>query len=90
MRVPVLSSRVLKPGGHVLILDKFVDQGETAWLRRALNLLSQHIATRLDVIFEEVLEGVPGLKWERDLPVLAGGWLVVYWLGQKRSGRMPE
>ncbi|BCT66722.1 methyltransferase domain-containing protein [Nitrosospira sp. NRS527] len=68
------TARVLKPGGHVLILDKFLKPGETAWLRRALNLLSQHIVTRLDVIFEEVLEGVPELKMETDVPVLAGGW----------------
>ena len=68
------SARVLKPGGSVLILDKFLKPGETAWVRRTLNLLSQHIVTRLDVVFEEVLAGVPELKVEADMPVLAGGW----------------
>lgn len=68
------TARVLKPGGSVLILDKFLKPGETAWLRRTLNLLSQHVVTRLDVIFEEVLEAVPELKMETDVPVLAGGW----------------
>lgn len=68
------SVRVLKPGGSVLILDKFLKPGETAWVRRTLNLLSQHIVTRLDVVFEEVLAGVPELKVAADVPVLAGGW----------------
>lgn len=68
------TARVLKPGGSVLILDKFLKPGETAWVRRTLNLLSQHIVTRLDVVFEEVLAGVPELKAEADAPALAGGW----------------
>lgn len=68
------TARVLKPGGSVLILDKFLKPGETAWIRRTLNLLSRHIVTRLDVVFEEVLAGVPELRLERDVPVLAGGW----------------
>ena len=67
-------ARVLKPGGRVLILDKFLKPGETAWIRRTLNLLAQHTVTRLDVVFEEVLAGVPGLRLEADVPVLAGGW----------------
>ena len=68
------TARVLKPGGSVLILDKFLKPGETAWVRRTLNLLSRHIVTRLDVVFEDVLAGVPELKVEADAPVLAGGW----------------
>lgn len=68
------TERVLKPGGSVLILDKFLKPGETAWIRRTLNLLSQHIVTRLDVIFEEALADVPQLKLKADVPVLAGGW----------------
>jgi len=68
------AARVLKPGGRMLILDKFLQPGETAWLRRALNPLVRRVATRLDVVFEEVLAGVPGLKLEADVPVLAGGW----------------
>ena len=68
------TARVLKPGGSVLILDKFLKPGETAPLRRMLNLLSRHLVTRLDVVFEEVLAGVPELKVASDMPVLAGGW----------------
>lgn len=68
------TARVVKPGGSVLILDKFLKPGERAFLRRLLNPLAAQIATRLDVVFEEVLAGIPGLKLESDIPVLANGW----------------
>lgn len=68
------TARVLKPGGRILILDKFLKPNETAWLRRALNPLVRRVATRLDVVFESVLAEVPDLKLETDVPVLAGGW----------------
>ncbi|HET7060652.1 MAG TPA: class I SAM-dependent methyltransferase [Nitrosospira sp.] len=68
------TARVLKPGGKVLILDKFLKPGETAWFKRTLNVLSQHLVTRLDVVFERVLTTAPELKVEADVPVLAGGW----------------
>jgi phosphatidylethanolamine/phosphatidyl-N-methylethanolamine N-methyltransferase len=68
------TARVVKPGGNILILDKFLKPGETAWIRQTLNLLVQHMVTRLDVVFEEVLADVPRLKLEADMPVLAGGW----------------
>lgn len=68
------SSRVLKPGGKVMVLDKFLKRGEPAGLRRVLNKVSQHVVTRLDVIFEDVLDSVQGLRLEEDVPVLAGGW----------------
>ena len=68
------TARVLKTGGHILLLDKFLRRNERAWFRRALNPLAARIATRLDVVFEDVLESVPGLKVESDVPVLANGW----------------
>lgn len=68
------TARVLKPGGSVLILDKFLRPGQRAPLRRALNLISRHIATRLDVVFEEVLARVPDLRVHSDQPAFAGGW----------------
>jgi ubiquinone/menaquinone biosynthesis C-methylase UbiE len=68
------SSRVLKPGGKVLVLDKFLKRGEPAGFRRLLNTVTQHLVTRLDVIFEDVLDRVQELRLEEDAPVLAGGW----------------
>lgn len=68
------AARVLKPGGTIILLDKFLRHGQTAPLRRLLTPLSRRIATRMDVIFEEVLREVPELELVSDAPMLAGGW----------------
>ena len=67
-------ARVLKPGGTALVLDKFLRRAERAWLRRALNPLARRIATRTDVVFEDVLAASPALRLIDDKPALAGGW----------------
>lgn len=43
-------------------------------VRRGLNTLLRHIATRTDVVFEEVLSGSQDLHVLNDDPALAGGW----------------
>lgn len=68
------TARVVKEGGHVLVLDKFLRPGQGAWIRRALSPLAGRIATRLDVVFEDVLARVPQLGVEADQPAMAGGW----------------
>jgi len=68
------AARVLKPGGRILLLDKFLRRGQRAWLRRSLSPLVGRMATRLDVVFEDVLEAVPGLHVLSDQPALARGW----------------
>jgi ubiquinone/menaquinone biosynthesis C-methylase UbiE len=74
------AARVLKPGGTIIIFDKFLRHGQPAWLRRALNPLSRRFATRMDVVFEDVLHevgarrAVPLLRVVSDVPLLAGGW----------------
>ena len=68
------AARVLKPGGTIIILDKFLRPQQHAWLRRALNPLSRRLATRLGVGFEEGLREAPSLQLVGDEPLLAGGW----------------
>ena len=68
------TARVLRPGGTVLVFDKFLKPGEPARWKRALNPLVRRIATRLDVVFEEVQDAAPQLEVVSDEPALAGGW----------------
>lgn len=67
-------ARVLKPGGRLLVFDKFLRRGQPAVLRRLANPLLRRVATRLDVVFEDLLPAAPGLIVEDDRPALAGGW----------------
>lgn len=68
------TARVVRPGGTILVFDKFLRQGERGAFRRALNPLTRRVATRLDVVFEELLGAVSGLERTHDEAVLAGGW----------------
>jgi phosphatidylethanolamine/phosphatidyl-N-methylethanolamine N-methyltransferase len=66
--------RILRPGGQVLVFDKFLRHGQTALLRRLANPLLRRVATRLDVVFETVLAAAPLLQVESYEPALIGGW----------------
>ena len=68
------TARVVKPGGAILVFDKFLRHGERSWWKLALNPLTRRIATRLDVVFEELLAATDSLERLRDEPALAGGW----------------
>ena len=68
------AARVTRAGGTLLVLDKFLPPGRPAPLRRLLSPLAGRIATRLDVVFEDVLAEVRGLKVVSDEPVAVGGW----------------
>lgn len=66
--------RVLKPGGKIYLFDKFLRPGQLAIARRLLNIFIRHVATRTDVIFEDVLKSCPQLEVTDDEPALAKGW----------------
>lgn len=68
------AARVVRPGGYLLVLDKFLRRGQIALLRRALNPFASRLATRLDVVFEDTLAQVPNLLVISDEPALASGW----------------
>lgn len=67
-------ARVVRPGGTIHILDKFLRPGQTAPLRRWFSPLLGRLATNTDVVFEEVLASCPGLELVRDEPDLGRGW----------------
>ena len=68
------AARVTRPGGTLLVLDKFLERGHRAPLRRLLSPFAGRIATRLDVVFEDVLQTVPELGVTSDRPAAAAGW----------------
>jgi ubiquinone/menaquinone biosynthesis C-methylase UbiE len=68
------ADRVLRKNGSIYILDKFLRPGQLAPIRRGLNAVLRHIATRTDVVFEDVLSTTADLHVVSDEPALAGGW----------------
>ena len=68
------AARVVRPGGTLLVFDKFLRPGEPARWRRLVNPLLRRVATRFDVVFEDALGHAPSLDRQSDEPVLAGGW----------------
>jgi len=55
------------------VFDKFLRRGEAGW-KRVLNPLTRHVATRLDVVFEDVLDTVGGFDVKLNEAALASGW----------------
>ena len=79
-------ARLLKPGGKVLIFDKFLRPGQSAPLRRLANPLIRRLATRLDVVFEDTLRHTPTLHLVHDQPTIAGGWFRLIQLHRRGCG----
>ncbi len=68
------AARVLKPGGTVILFDKFLQPQQLAPIRRLFNVFTRRFATRMDVVFEEVLHATPELEVVSNVPMLANGW----------------
>ena len=68
------AARVTRRGGTLLVLDKFLTDARAAPLRRLLSPLAGRIATRLDVVFDDVLAEVPELSVLSNEPAAAAGW----------------
>jgi phosphatidylethanolamine/phosphatidyl-N-methylethanolamine N-methyltransferase len=68
------AARVLKPGGTIILFDKFLQPNQLAPIRRLFNIFTRRFATRMDVVFEEVLRAAPELEVVSDVPMLANGW----------------
>ncbi|RLA08775.1 MAG: phosphatidylethanolamine N-methyltransferase [Gammaproteobacteria bacterium] len=67
-------SRVLKKDGKIIIIDKFLQKNQPAPIRRFLSPLVGKIATRLDVVFEDLLDNTPALKLIKKEPLLGSDW----------------
>lgn len=68
------AQRVLKPGGYILVLDKFLRPGQLALLRRMINPLTKRLATQTNIVFEKLLLECPQLETIEDVPALGNGW----------------
>jgi ubiquinone/menaquinone biosynthesis C-methylase UbiE len=68
------AARVLKPGGTIILLDKFLQPRQRAPLRRLFSVITRRFVTSMDLVFEEVLRAAPQLAVVSDEPALAGGW----------------
>jgi phosphatidylethanolamine/phosphatidyl-N-methylethanolamine N-methyltransferase len=66
------ANRVLKPKGKLLIFDKFLKPNQFAPIRRFISPLIARIATRTDVVFEELQH--TDLTVINDKPALLRGW----------------
>ena len=73
-RVLVEAARVLRASGRVLVLDKFLRPGQRAPIRRLISPLLGLLATRTDVVLEQVLAQALELEMVSDQPALASGW----------------
>jgi ubiquinone/menaquinone biosynthesis C-methylase UbiE len=67
-------ARVLKPGGTIVLFDKFLHPHQHAPVRRMLNFFTRRFATRMDVVFEETLAARPELEVVSNVPMLGNGW----------------
>jgi ubiquinone/menaquinone biosynthesis C-methylase UbiE len=68
------TAQAVRPGGRIVVFDKFVRGTHTPWALRAANVVTRVLFTDITRRFEEILErsGAP-LQVEHDAPAFAGG-----------------
>jgi ubiquinone/menaquinone biosynthesis C-methylase UbiE len=68
------AARVLRPGGRVVVFDKFARSRRPSAALRLVNLITRPLATDVTRSFEDIFErsAVP-LRGESDQPALLGG-----------------
>jgi len=74
--------RVLRPGGRIVVFDKFLPDGtEPIWGRRLANLVSTRLGTDLNRRLGDILSGLP-CEVAHDEPSILGGMYRVVLLRQ--------
>ena len=70
--------RVLRPGGRVVVLDKFAPEGRTPSLaRQLLNLLTRVLGTAINRKLSDILASAPCQVISDEPSILAGQYRVV-------------
>ena len=66
--------QVLRPGGRIVIFDKFLpESGELTWRRRMLGRIMSVIGTDPNRRLSDIIVGVPGLVVQQNEPSLFRG-----------------
>jgi ubiquinone/menaquinone biosynthesis C-methylase UbiE len=74
--------RVLRPGGRIVVFDKFLPDGtEPSWGRRLTNIFSTRLGTDLNRRLGDILSGLP-CEVAHDEPSILGGMYRVVLLRQ--------
>lgn len=68
------AQRTLKPGGTILILDKFLQPGQPAPIRKFLNPIVKRFATGLDIVFEDIISKCSQLQLIENSAADSTGW----------------
>lgn len=68
------SARVIKPGGSIIILDKFIRPGQKAFVRRLISPILGLLITRTNVVFENLLSNCKNLTLISDETTELSSW----------------
>jgi ubiquinone/menaquinone biosynthesis C-methylase UbiE len=70
--------RVIRPGGRVVILDKFLFEGQRASiLRRFANIATQWLGTDINRSFDAIMDGAPCVITHQEAHALGGMYRVI-------------